>query len=81
MYRLQNKVQISLCCCHWLEGQKYVGAGLLLIKLLPPPMTNASLANDHDDHDAEQPLISAESDSLQPSDVQLHTDEDALVWS
>ena len=52
----------------------------MLIKLLPPPMTNANLANDDGDQDAEEPLISAESSSLQPSDVQLHTDEDAMVW-
>ena len=48
-------------------------AGLLLVKLLPPPMTSVL-------DDRQELLIVEDSTSTSlPADVLLHTDEDALV--
>lgn len=48
-------------------------AGLLLVKLLPPPMTPAL-------DDRQELLIVEDSTSTSlPADVLLHTDEEALV--
>ena len=48
-------------------------AGLLLVKLLPPPMTSAL-------DDRQERLLEEDSTSTPlPADVLLHTDEEALV--